>query len=137
MQGRKRSREITRVDLTDLELASSGTARRINRDIILELVRSGQPISRADLARQSGLQRSTVSQIIGQLLGEQWVSEGRRAATVRGRRPTLVRLNESLVALAMDIHPLQATIAAVDLNGRLVSRSTVPLIRDPAASTRR
>jgi len=135
MQRRQRTREIRRVDLTDVELASSGTARKINRNIILELVRTQQPISRADLARQSGLQRSTVSQIIEQLLSEKWVCEGRTAISSRGRRPTLIRLNEGLVALALDVHPRQATIAVIDLNGRLVLRSTAPLTSDPAAST--
>src|SRR5581483_2705613 len=135
MQKRQRAREIRRLDLNEVELASSGTSRKINRDIILELVRSKQPISRADLARRSGLQRSTVSQIIEQLLAESWVSEGRTAVSSRGRRPTLIQLNERLVALALDIHPHQATVAVVDLNGRLVWRSTMPLTSDPAAST--
>lgn len=135
MQKRQRAREIRRVDLSDVELASSVTARRINRDIILQLIRTRQPISRAELARQSGLQRSTVSQIIEQLLAEKWVCEGRTSVSQRGRRPTLIRLNESLVALAVDIHPRQATIAMVDLNGRLISRSMAPLSRDASAST--
>jgi len=135
MQKRQRAREIRRVDLSDVELASSVTARRINRDIVLELIRTRQPISRAELARQSGLQRSTVSQIIEQLLAEKWVCEGSTAVSQRGRRPTLIRLNESLVALAVDIHPRQATIAMVDLNGRLISRSMAPLSRDAGAST--
>jgi predicted NBD/HSP70 family sugar kinase len=136
MQKRDRAREIRRLDLTAVELASSGTARKINRDIVLELVRSKQPISRADLARQSGLQRSTVSQIIEQLLAESWVCEGRTSISSRGRRPTLIRLNESLVALALDIHPRQVTVALVDLNGRLLWRTMMPLTTDPAASTR-
>jgi len=135
MQSRSRAREIRRVDLSDVELASSGTARRINRDIVLELIRTRQPISRAELARQSGLQRSTVSQIIEQLLAEKWVCEGSTAVLPRGRRPTLIRLNESLLAVAVDIHPRQATIAMVDLNGRLVSKSLAPLTRDAVAST--
>jgi predicted NBD/HSP70 family sugar kinase len=135
MQRRQRAREIRRVDLSDVELASSVTARRINRDIVLELIRTRQPISRAELARQSGLQRSTVSQIIEQLLAEEWVCEGHTTVSQRGRRPTLIRLNEARVALAVDIHPRQATIAMVDLNGRLLSRSMAPLSRDAAAST--
>ncbi|HEV7138188.1 MAG TPA: ROK family transcriptional regulator [Steroidobacteraceae bacterium] len=135
MQKRQRAREIRPVDLSDVELASSVTARRINRDIVLELIRTRQPISRAELARQSGLQRSTVSQIIEQLLAEKWVCEGRTTVSQRGRRPTLIRLNESLVALAVDIHPRQAIIAMVDLNGRLISRSMAPLSRDAGAST--
>jgi predicted NBD/HSP70 family sugar kinase len=135
MQKRQRAREIRRVDLSDVQLASSVTARRINRDIILELIRTRQPISRAELARQSGLQRSTVSQIIEQLLAEKWVCEGRTAVSQRGRRPTLIRLNENLAALAVDIHPHQAVTAMVDLNGRLISRSLAALSRDPGAST--
>ena len=124
------------IDLTDVQLASSETARHINRDIVLELIRANQPISRADLSRQSGLQRSTVSQIVEQLIREKWVSEGGVASPPRGRRPTLLELNDDLVVIAVDIHPKQATVATVDLKGRLLSRSQVPLTSDPAASTR-
>jgi predicted NBD/HSP70 family sugar kinase len=129
-------RGIRHVDLTNVQLASSETARRINRDIVLEMIRTSQPISRADLARRSGLQRSTVSQIVEQLIREKWVREGSVASAPRGRRPTLVGLNEELVAIALDIHPRQAIVAVVDLNGRLLSRSLVPLTSDPASSTR-
>jgi hypothetical protein len=39
----------------EVPAASSETAREINRRIILNLIRNRQPISRADLARFSGL----------------------------------------------------------------------------------
>src|SRR3984885_6963536 len=119
-----------------MQLASSETARTINRDIVLELVRTNQPISRADLARLSGLGRSTVSQIVEQLIDENWVREGAMGSLPRGRRPTLVGLNGALVAIAVDIHPRQASVALVDLNGKLLSRSLAPLTSDPAASMR-
>jgi predicted NBD/HSP70 family sugar kinase len=125
------------IDLTNVQLASSETARRINRDIVLELVRANQPISRADLSRHSGLQRSTVSQIVEQLIQEKWICEGGIAERPRGRRPTLLELNNDLVALAVDIHPQLATIAVVDLKGRLLSRSQLSLTSDPVASTQR
>jgi predicted NBD/HSP70 family sugar kinase len=124
------------VDLTEMQLASSETARAINRDIVLELIRTSQPLSRADLARRSGLGRSTISQIVEQLISENWVREGAIGVLPRGRRPTLIGLNEDLVALAVDIHPRQASVALVDLNGRLLSRSPVPITSDPAASMR-
>jgi predicted NBD/HSP70 family sugar kinase len=54
----------------------------------------------------------------------------------RGRRPTLIGLNEDLVAIAVDIHPRQASVALVDLNGRLLSRWPVSLTSDPATSIR-
>jgi predicted NBD/HSP70 family sugar kinase len=125
---------IRHVDLAELQLASSETARIINRDIVLELIRTSQPISRADLARRSGLGRSTISQIVEQLIGENWVREGAMGSLPRGRRPTMVGLNGDLVAIAVDIHPKQASVALVDLNGRLLSRWPVPITSDPAAS---
>ena len=56
--------------------ASSEVVRDINRRIVLNLIRTRQPISRADLARASGLQRSTISLIVEQLIEENWVLEG-------------------------------------------------------------
>ena len=61
---------MRKIDLTDFQVATSETARDINRRIVLNLIRSHQPISRADLARHSGLQRSTVSVITEQLINE-------------------------------------------------------------------
>ncbi|MBV8630372.1 MAG: ROK family protein [Silvibacterium sp.] len=125
---------MRRVDLSSIELASSETARNINRDIVLEMIRSHQPVSRAELARLSGLQRSTISLIIEQLIQEKWVREGAVARRPRGRRPTLLGLNEDLVVIAADVHPSQSSVAVVDLNGRLLSRSLVSLGADPAAA---
>jgi predicted NBD/HSP70 family sugar kinase len=126
---------VRRIDLAEMQLASSETARIINRDIVLELIRASQPISRADLARRSGLGRSTISQIVEQLIGENWVREGAMGSLPRGRRPTMVGLNEDLLAFAVDIHPRQASVALVDLNGRLV-RWPVAITSDPEASMR-
>ena len=131
---RARHGGMRRIDLTHAKLASSQTARGINRDILLEIIRTNQPISRADLSRRSGLQRSTVSQIVEQLIEEEWVREGAIARLPRGRRPTLLGLNDDLVVIAADLHPKQATVAVVDLQGRLISRVQIPLGSDPSAS---
>lgn len=125
------SQGIRRIDLAYVELASSEVARDINRDIILELIRTRQPIARADLSRLSGLQPSTVSSIAEQLIAEKWIVEGAAARRPRGRRPTLLSLNGDMVILVADIRPDQAIIAVVDLNGRFLSRETLPLVSDP------
>ena len=131
--GSKRvERGIRRVDLAYAQLASSGIARDMNRDVVLELIRSRQPISRADLARLSGLQRSTVSLIVEELLEEGWIREGAVAHRPRGRRPTLLGLNDDLVMIVCDIRPVQAIVAVVDLNGRFLSRESLPIVSDPA-----
>ncbi|MBV9305002.1 MAG: MarR family transcriptional regulator, partial [Acidobacteriaceae bacterium] len=81
---------MARFDPEEVPAASSETAREINRRIILNLIRNRQPISRADLARFSGLQRSTVSLIIEELIADRWVLEGPTGRLPRGRRPTFL-----------------------------------------------
>jgi predicted NBD/HSP70 family sugar kinase len=125
---------MKRIDLAYVELASSENARDINRDIVLEIIRSRQPVARADLARASGLQPSTISAIVDQLLQENWISEGEVSRHPRGRPSTLLSLNPAMVILVADIRPLQAIVALVDLNGNFLSRESVLLVKDPAPS---
>ncbi len=127
-------RTSRRTDLAYVELASSEIARDINRDIVLEIVRARQPISRADLSRSSGLQPSTVSNIVEQLLGEKWITEGAVVRRPRGRRPTLLSLNDELVILVVDLRPTRAVLAIIDLNGRFLAHDEVRIVSDPAKS---
>jgi predicted NBD/HSP70 family sugar kinase len=124
-------RGMRRVDLAYVRLASSEIARDINRDVVLEVIRANQPVSRAELSRLSGLQPSTVSLIVNQLIEERWVREGATTRLPRGRRPTMVGLNDDLVMLVADIRPKLATVAIVDLNGRFLSRAQLPVTSDP------
>jgi len=106
-------------------------SRDNNRDLVLEVLRRNQPISRVAIARRSGLQRSTISSIVERLLDEGWVREGSVVKTARGRRPTMLSMNDDLVILVADVRPTRAILAIVDLNGRFLSRAVVPLISDP------
>lgn len=124
-------RGLQKVDLAYVRLASSEIARDINRDIVLEVVRAHQPISRAEISRLSKLQPSTVSLIVNQLIEERWVREGATEKLPRGRRPTLVGLNDNLVMLVADIHPRRATVAIVDMNGKFLTRTQLPVSTDP------
>ena len=122
---------LRRADLAYVELASSELARDINRDVVLELVRSKQPVTRVELARVSGLQKSTVSAIIEQLIEEGWIVEGGTVRKPRGRHPTLLSLNDDIVILAVDLLPTRAIVAIVDLNSRLLGQESVVLPSDP------
>ena len=105
--------------------------RDINRRIVLNLVRTHHPISRADLARLSGLQRSTISLIVEQLIEENWVLEGATGRLPRGRRPTFLRLNDERVIIGVDIRPTQITVALADANGKFTSQEAMATPVDP------
>jgi len=114
--------------------ASSEVVRDINRRLILNLIRTRHLISRADLARLSGLQRSTVSLIVEQLIAEHWVQEGPTGRLPRGRRPTFLRLNDERVIIAVDIRPTQSTVALADANGRFLSQEMLATSSDSKAT---
>lgn len=122
---------MRQVNFTNTQVASSETARDINRGVVLNLIRRRQPISRADLARVSGLQRSTVSLITEQLIHEKWVVYGPTGRLPRGRRPTFLRLNDRRAILVADVRPTEITIAFADVNGRFLSHGAIPTPADP------
>src|SRR5882724_2412537 len=122
---------MRRLDFTNTQVASSETARDINRGVVLNLIRRRQPISRADLARVSGLQRSTVSLITEQLIRENWVVYGATGRLPRGRRPTFLRLNDQRAIVVADLRPVQTTVAVADVNGRFLSQEAMQTPSDP------
>ncbi len=106
-------------------VATSQTARVLNRDILLRTIHRLQPVSRADLARFTGLQPSTVSAITEQLIEEGWVTPGALGRLPRGRRPTFMMLNDRHATLAIDLRPGRANLALVDINGKILARETI------------
>src|SRR5256885_8705368 len=106
---------MRKIDLNNFQVARSETARDINRSIVLNLIRGHQPISRADLARYPGLQRSTVSVIAEQLIEERWVTEGANGVTARGRRPTFLHLNKGRIGIiGVNVRPANTTVALAE-----------------------
>src|SRR6266571_3664602 len=99
------------IDSNQIQAASSEVVRDINRRIVLNLIRTRQPLSRADLARVSGMQRSTISLIVEELVEEHWVLEGPTGRLPRGRRPTFLRLNDQRVIIGVDIRPIHTAVA--------------------------
>src|SRR4051812_43118087 len=116
---------MRRIDLTKAQAARSSTIRDINRQFVLNYIRDREPISRADIARSTELQRSTVSTIVEELKDEGLIEEIGAGASTGGRRPTLLRLRAAgATAIGIDVTPSLTTIATSDLVGRVLSRES-------------
>ncbi len=116
---------MRKIDLTSFNVATSETARNINRRIILDLIRTCQPVSRADLARLSGLQRSTISLITEQLMTEQWITQGALGHLPRGRKPRFLHLNiERAGIIGVNVRPTTTTIALANLNAQFIAHES-------------
>ena len=107
------------------QTASNKTPRKINQNLVFNLIRTQQPISRADLARVCGLRRSTISLIVEDLIKSGWIVEGSVGQLPRGRRPTFLELNSRRAVIALDVHPAQTTVAVADLAGRILAQRVI------------
>ena len=126
---------MRRIDPNRFRVATRRTSRDINRRIVLNLVRTHQPISRADLARVMGVRRGAVSIIVNELLEQKRIFEGATGETVRGRKPTFLYVESRRRAVvAVDIRASQTYLMLADLLGKPmggVVGITTP--HDPAA----
>ncbi len=114
---------LRRLDLRRTQAARPNTIRDINRQIVLNYVREREPISRAAIARETQLQRSTVSIIVEALKVEGLVEEVGEGKSTGGRRPTMLRLRtKEAIAVGVAINPTSTTIAASDLAGRVIDQ---------------
>ena len=114
---------MRRLDLRKAQAARLNTIRDINRQIVLNYVREREPISRAEIARETELQRSTISAIVEDLKTEGLVEEVGEGESTGGRRPTLLKLRAAgPIALGVSITPTCTTIATSDLAGRVIDQ---------------
>ena len=109
--------------------------KRINRSVLLRLLRVQPGLSRAQLAAQSGLTKSTVSLLVRELIAEDWLTEAvvTPAAVVpsqagQGRPSTPLQINvESRGLIGVEIAVDCLRIAAVSLLGEVLWSAQVPL----------
>ncbi|HEX8248633.1 MAG TPA: ROK family protein [Pyrinomonadaceae bacterium] len=111
---------MRKINPKDFTLAKRGTSREINRQIALTLIRTHQPVSRADLARLMETNRAHVTFLINELLEEKLVREGAQGnQKVRGRKPTFLYLNsQKSFAVAVDVRASRTFLMMTDSIGR-------------------
>lgn len=102
--------------------ATRGTSREINRQIILTLIRTHQPVSRADLSRLMETNRASITSLVNELLEENLVREGAKGDLgVPGRKPTFLYINsEKGFAIGLDVRATRTFIMITDSIGKQI-----------------
>lgn len=104
--------------------------RELNRSTIIDVIRKNQPISQASIAKETGLNPSTVSNIITELKETGLVRETGTGESTGGRRPCLLQLNaRAFYAVGVEVGDTQFLAVVVDLEGNPVYQAKV--IRRP------
>ncbi|HSK63245.1 MAG TPA: ROK family transcriptional regulator [Pyrinomonadaceae bacterium] len=128
---------MRRIDLKKANVARSNTIRDINRQIVLNYVRERGPISRAEIAHETALQRSTVSLIVEELRVDGLIEEVSGEST-GGRPPILLSLRTAdAVAIGVDVGAIRTIVATSDLAGRVLEEESFDTHPDPHVTTKR
>jgi predicted NBD/HSP70 family sugar kinase/predicted transcriptional regulator len=114
----EKTREVKMVDIHDI--------RNINQTVLLHLIRERQPISRAEIAKITGLRPGTISSIVNRLILKGVIYEGAEGPSSGGRKPTYLYINgENAYVLAIDIGVRDTVYAVSDFNGRILKQKAM------------
>ncbi len=103
-------------------------------DFILRVVWREHQISRADIARKLDLSRSTVTEIIKELLNTDFISEIGNGVSSGGRRPVVLEFqDDAKFILGIDIGATHISVALTNLRGKLLIWKEIkhPVREDP------
>jgi predicted NBD/HSP70 family sugar kinase len=104
--------------------------KRINRSVLLRLIRFQPEVSRARLAELSGLTKSTVSSLVRELLDEHWLTEAPKPVAIQGLgRPStpLCMNNHTRVLIGVEIAVDYVRVVGVSLAGSILTHTEEPL----------
>ncbi len=108
-------------------------------DAVLRLIWQQRRMSRAEIARHANLSRSTVSEIINEILPMGIVAEVGEGPSQGGRRPILLEFqDEACVILGIEMGAAHLVVALTDLRGRVLAWESRehPVRTDPHGTRR-
>ena len=114
--------------MTSLQKATNQQTRLINQQLVLRTIYDRNPISRADVARATGLTRTTVSDVVEQLLGAGLAEEIGLGRSTGGKAPILLQVpDEARHLVGIEVGDTHLSGAIVNLRGEVRRSLEVPL----------
>lgn len=95
--------------------------KRENKSLVLATIREHTPISRAEIAKITGLNKGTVSSLVSELLDEHLLQESGPGESSGGRRPVMLHFNPSAgCSIGIDLGVNYLLCILTDLEGRII-----------------
>jgi predicted NBD/HSP70 family sugar kinase len=118
------------------DILRPAAVRGTNSAVVLQLLRRHGRLSRADVARQSGLSEGTVSRITAELMERRLVSEDGSENSTGGRPATRLRLNDYHLSAAVEIRKWETQLAIVTLSGKFIEQTRFATSSTPRSALR-
>ncbi len=110
------------------EKATHQQTRTFNQQLVLRALHDHSPLSRADLARLTGLTRTSVGDLVGALIDDGLIEEVGRGRSSGGKSPILLRVApDGRHLIGLDLGEGQFSGAVVNLRGDILRSIHLPL----------
>jgi predicted NBD/HSP70 family sugar kinase len=111
-----------------MEKATHQATKEHNATLALKTIYHSDPLSRADIARATGLTRTTVSDIVAELLDQGLVTEVGPGPTAVGKPPILVQFDPGCRQLiCVDLGGSEFRAALVNAQGAMLRTASLPV----------
>lgn len=108
------------------------TVKRNNKALVLQMIIEKEPISRADIAQITGLNKATVSSSVNELLEQKLIYESGTGESSGGRRPVILHFNKTVgYAIGIDIGVNYILCVMTDLKGNILLEKHESVNRTP------
>ena len=99
------------------------SGKRLNKALILDVIRKHGPISRTDIAKITGLSGATVTKLVDDLIQTGFVREDGYDVSKGGRKPTLLKLvPEASFAVGVDLGASNLRAVVVNLEAKIIAK---------------
>jgi len=110
------------------EKATHRQTRTFNQQLVLRALYDQSPLSRADVARATGLTRTSVSDLVTDLIDERLIEEVGRDQSSGGKTPILLRVApDGRHLIGLDLGDAAFSGAVVNLRGQILRSIRLPL----------
>ncbi|MDI3482017.1 MAG: hypothetical protein PWQ97_1672 [Tepidanaerobacteraceae bacterium] len=109
-----------------MKTADQILVKQINKSIVLNFIRKKGQISRADIAKKTGLNRSTVSALVDELISDGLIVEKGIGTSKGGRKPVILAINkEAGNIIGVDLGVNYILVVLVNLLGEIIRERRV------------
>lgn len=111
-----------------LRTGDQNLVKQINKSVVFHTIKNKGPISRAQISKETGLNKATVSTMVSELLKESFVSEIGAGQSSGGRKPVMLYFNHHAgysIGINVGVNYLSGILT--DLSGHIVEKTTSKL----------
>lgn len=107
--------------------------KKANISLVMQSIRVNKEISRIDISRELGLDRSTITNIVTKLIDKELLMEMAQGTSLSrgGRKPVLIGINDDFgIILGLEIQVDRYRATLISINGKILWNRTGHVVRD-------